>query len=239
MTELDGRIALHESFRTSVYHVGQERSPLLVVDDFLRDPDLLIDYAAIHGSFTSVSDTKYPGVRAPMPQIYSLAVRGFLGALIAETFRLGTSQLTGELAYFSLVTTRPEQLQTWQRVPHFDNSDERQLAVLHYLSPRAQGGTSFYRHRATGFEVIRPHRLVEYMAAVDAELAARAALPAAYIGGDTDCFERYASVAGTFNRLIVYRSANLHSPDIAADFPFDAAPRTGRLTANLFFKFAG
>jgi hypothetical protein len=239
MIELEGRFGLHQEFRSSVLRIGQERSPLLVIDNFLSDPGMLIDYAATHAVFSSVTDTKYPGVRAPMPQIYSLAVRAYLGTLIAETFQLGASRLAGELAFFSLLTKRPEQLQAWQRVPHFDNSDERQLAVLHYLSPRDQGGTSFYRHRATGYEIIRPQRVVEYMAAADAELAARAAAPAAYIGGDTDCFQRFATVQGTYNRLIVYHSANLHSPDIPADFQFDDAPRTGRLTANLFFKFAG
>jgi Family of unknown function (DUF6445) len=239
MTELDGKSELHEAFRTSVHHIGQERSPLLVVDDFLSDPGMLVDFAEAHANFSAVTDTRYPGVRAPMPQIYSLAVRAYLGVLIAETFRLGANQLAGELAFFSPVTVRPEQLQTWQRVPHFDNSDEQQLAALHYLSPRAQGGTSFYRHRTTGFEVIRPQRVVEYMAAVDAELGSRAPVPAAYIAADSDSFRRFAKVQGTYNRLIVYRSANLHSPDIPADFQFDSAPRTGRLTASLFFKFAG
>ena len=239
MTELDGRFGLHQEFRSSVLRIGQERSPLLVVDNFLSDPEMLIDYAAAHATFSSVNDTRYPGVRAPLPQIYSLAVRAYLGVLIAETFQLGASPLAGELAFFSLVTKRPEQLRTWQRVPHFDNSDEQQLAVLHYLSPRDQGGTSFYRHRATGYEVIRPQRVVEYMAAVDAELAAAETADAAFIGGDTVCFQRFAKVEGNYNRLIVYRSANLHSPDIPADFQFDRAPRTGRLTANLFFKFAG
>lgn len=238
MVELGEKRHLHEAFRPRVVHIGNEQSPLLVVDHFLRDPQLLIDHAAEHGAFSSVTDTKYPGVRAPLPHIYSLAVRAFLGALIADTFGLGTSPLDGELAFYSLVTTRPEQLQLRQRMPHFDSAYDRQLAVLHYLSPQEQGGTSFYRHRATGYETIRTHRIIGFTAALETELAAHAPLPARYIDGDTDSFQRFATVDGTFNRLVIYRSVNLHSPDIPADFRFDSDPRSGRLTVNLFFKYA-
>ncbi len=238
MLELDGNLRLHEEFHAGVVHIGNERSPLLVVDNFLRDPKLLVEYAASRARFVDESATKYPGVRAPIPQIYTLAVRSFLGVIIADAFQLGTSQVEGELAYFSLVTTRPEQLQPRQRIPHFDYADVRQLAVLHYLSATAQGGTSFYRHRATGFETVHAQRVLEYRAAVDGELTAGEALPAQYIGGDNRYFQRYASVQGVFNRIIVYRSAYLHSPDIPADFRFDADPRSGRLTANLFLQFS-
>jgi len=49
-----------------------ERSPVLVIDNFLSDPEVLIDFAAAHAQFESVSNAFYPGVRAPIPPIYSL-----------------------------------------------------------------------------------------------------------------------------------------------------------------------
>ncbi|HZF24694.1 MAG TPA: DUF6445 family protein [Steroidobacteraceae bacterium] len=233
MVELDGKLKLHAAFRPSVAHLGVERSPVLVVDNFLADPQVLIDYAAQESCFSAVADAFYPGIRAPIPQIYTFAVRAFLGRLISDAF--GVGEVVKELATFSLVTTPPERLQLLQRLPHFDNTDERQLAVLHYLCPAGMGGTSFYRHRATGFEAIRPARLAQYTNSMNAELTAHGPPAADYVRGDTDWFERIGGFEVEFNRLLVYRSISLHSADIPPDFSFASDPRTGRLTANTFF----
>jgi hypothetical protein len=40
-----------------------------------------------------------------------------------------------------------------------------------------------------------------------------------------------------FNRLLIYRGASLRSGNIGPGFAFDANPRTGRLTLNLFLRF--
>jgi hypothetical protein len=236
MVDLNGKLRLHADFRHAVERVGSERSPVLVIDDFLSDPQVLVDYAASHSSFGSVTDTFYPGLRAPIPEIYCFAIRAFLGELITATFDLGANQVARELATFSLVTTRRDQLQALQRLPHFDNTDERQIAVLHYLCPATCGGTSFYRHRATGFETIRPHRLAEYSQAMRDALGSNAP-PLDYIDGDTPLFERIARFEAAPNRVLIYRSISLHSADIPRDFTFDRDPRRGRLTANTFFFY--
>lgn len=237
MTDLNGKLRLHTALRHTTVHVGTERAPVLVVDNFLSDPQVLIDYAATDGLFGTVSDTFYPGIRAVIPQIYTFAVRAFLGDMIAEAFDLGSSPVVKELAHFSIVTTPPDRLQPLQRLPHFDSTDEGQLAVLHYLSPTDQGGTSFYRHRASGFETMREQRLAGYAAMIDAEVASQGLPAPRYICGDSPMFERLASFEGAFNRLLVYRSVSLHSADVGPDFRFDANPRTGRLTANTFFFY--
>ena len=221
----------------SVTHAGDGRQPVLVVDNFLGNPEVLIDYAAAHSVFDQVSDTFYPGERAPIPAIYSYAVRAFLGAAIAEAFALGAAAVTRELSHFSLVTTPPEHLTLLQRMPHFDNTDPRQLAVLHYLCGPGFGGTSFYRHRATGFEFIDESRRAAYSRAVREELAALRPAAPRYICGDDAMFARTASFAADFNRILVYHSISLHSADIAPGFAFSGDPRTGRLTANTFFFY--
>ena len=50
-------------------------------------------------------------------------------------------------------------------------------------------------------------------------------------------FERTQTFAAVFNRVLIYRSINLHSADIGPAFAFDADPRRGRLTANTFFYY--
>jgi hypothetical protein len=237
MVDLNGKLRLHDAFKAATVLIGKEREPVVVVDNFLSSPQLLIEYAATHEAFDAVSDAFYPGARAPAPQIYCFALRAFLGAIIGEAFGLQDSRISGELSHFSLVTTAPEKLQMVQRMPHFDNTNPKQIALLHYLCGPEHGGTSFYRHRRSGFEHIDDSRLSEYRNAVGADLAEFGAPPAQYICGDDVRFERTASFGAACNRVLIYRSINLHSADIAATFNFDPNPRSGRLTVNTFFYF--
>jgi Family of unknown function (DUF6445) len=237
MHDLSGKLRLHDEFSAATVRIGAEREAVVVVDNFLSSPQLLIDYAAEHSAFDVVSDTFYPGSRAPAPPIYCFVLRAFLGTLIGEAFGLPDSSITGEISHFSVVTTPPQKLQIVQRMPHFDNTNPKQLALLHYLCGPEQGGTSFYRHRRTRFEYIDEARIPAYRNAVTADLALLGPPPAQYICGDDPLFERTASFDAAFNRVLIYRSINLHSADIGSMFHFDANPRSGRLTANTFFYF--
>jgi Family of unknown function (DUF6445) len=237
MLDLNGKLRLHDAFKAATLMVGMEREPVVVVDNFLSAPQLLVDYAAAHGAFDAVSDAFYPGCRAPAPAIYCFALRAFLAPLIGQAFGLQDSHVTGELSHFSLVITAPEKLRPVQRMPHFDNTNPKQLALLHYLCGPQHGGTSFYRHRRSSFEYIDESRLSEYEKAVNEDMAELGVPPAKYICGDDPRFERTASFQAAFNRVLIYRSTNLHSADIASTFKPDANPRSGRLTANTFFYF--
>src|SRR5579863_3071979 len=235
--DLNGKLRLHPGFTSSIARIGDENSAVIVIDNFLSEPQILIDYAAAHSSFEGVSDAFYPGVRAPIPPIYCFALRAFLGELIAEAFELKGHPVVGELAHFSLVTTPPARLNLWQRLPHIDNTNPRQLAVLHYLCAGEHGGTSFYRHRGTQFEFVDEPRSAIYKKTIAAELAALGPPSGDYICADSAMFERTASFAAVFNRVLIYRSINLHSADIRPGFQFNPDPRLGRLTANTFFYY--
>jgi hypothetical protein len=237
MTDLSGQLRLHDRLRMSAVRMGTEGVPVLVVDNFLSNPEVLVDYAAEHCAFEGVTDTFYPGTRAVTPGIYCFAIRAFLGQAIGETFGLSASNVVGELSHFSLVTTPPDKLSVVQRMPHYDNTNPKQLAVLHYLCGPPFGGTSFYRHRGTGYEYVDEPRSAHYQQALSADLATQGPPPRRYIFEDDALFERTGSCAAAFNRVIVYRSINLHSADIRAAFNFQAGPRTGRLTVNTFFYY--
>lgn len=237
MTELSGQLRLHDKFCISAQRLGSEGVPVLVVDNFLSKPEILIDFAAEHCAFEGVTDTFYPGTRAVAPGIYCFAIRAFLGQAIGETFGLSASEVMGELSHFSLVTTPPDKLSVVQRMPHYDNTNPKQLAVLHYLCGAEFGGTSFYRHRGTGYEYVDEARNAPYQRALNGELANQGPPPRRYICQDDNLFERTGSCAAAFNRVIVYRSINLHSADIRPGFNFRGGPRTGRLTVNTFFYY--
>jgi len=237
MLDLNGKLRLHDEFKAGTVRIGAEREPVLVIDNFLSQPQLLVEFAAEHAAFDGVSDAFYPGCRAPVPAIYCFALRAFLGPAIERTFGLQNSVVTGELSHFSLVMTPPGRLQAVQRMPHFDNTNPKQLAVLHYLCKPEDGGTSFYRHRRSGFEFVDEGRRAAYEQAVALDFAAYGPPPAKYICGDDPRYERTHSFAAAFNRVLIYRSINLHSADIAPAFDFERDPRRGRLTANTFFFY--
>jgi hypothetical protein len=236
MLDLNGRLRLHGQCTVSTVRVGTEQQAVIVVDNFLSSPEALTDCAA-ESSFDSVSDAFYPGCRAAIPPIYCFALRAFLGNVIAEVFGLAAGTVTGELSHFSLVTTPPQTLKPVQRMPHYDTTNPKQLAVLHYLCEPKHGGTSFYRHRRTRFEFVDEARVQTYAGAVASELPSLSATAAKYICGDDARFERTYSFPAAFNRVLIYQSINLHSADIGSAFVFESNPRAGRLTANSFFFY--
>ena len=216
--------------------VGREQAPLLVLDGLMAHPRALVDFAARAVEFRPLIDAGnfYPGIRAPAPQAYMQSLFKLVAPLIAETFGLLGLPERATCAY-SITTLPPEVLAPVQRVPHFDTPHSGQIAVLHYLSDH-HSGTSFYRHRSTGFESITPDRVQPYAARLREELEASPP-PSAYAAGDTELFERIHAVEPRFDRAIVYRGRMLHSGDIDPARDLDPSPTTGRLTLNAFITW--
>lgn len=177
----------------------------------------------------------YPGVRAEVHRAMQARFLGGVEALIAETFGIARPFTDVECAY-SLVTTPPSGLTPIQRLPHFDNTDPARIAVLHYLARGEEGGTSFYRHRTTGFETVTQQRLAPYSTALETDVAAHGPIGPAYIAGDTPIFERIAHYEARFNRAIIYRGYALHCADIPDGMALPADPAAGRLTVNTFIN---
>jgi hypothetical protein len=231
MTSYDFTLNPRPAARLS--RLGREGEPLLCLDRLMRQPQALIDYAAAETRFAPVHgpDGGYPGIRAPAPLDYVEAVVRALDPVVRDAFQLGAVRLGRAECNFSLVTLAPDALAPSQRVPHIDTTDPLQFAFLHYLCGSEQGGTGFYRHRATGYEAITPEREPHYQ-------AVRATEPApapGYIHGDTPEFERIGAADAAFDRLLVYRSRQLHSGLVAGTGSSD--PRKGRLTANIFLSY--
>lgn len=214
--------------------IGNEQSPLLVVDNFIPQPETLVDYAASQKFLAN--SPYYPGVRAAAPAAYRQFMLHNLQDTLIECFELPATKLGFSVCHFSLVTTPPERLKLLQRIPHFDTTEKHALAAVHYLFQGDQGGTAFYRHRKTGFECIDESRTLEYYRSLESENNGPH-LPKTtdgYIQGDTPLFEQIAQQPGVFNRLIVYRRHALHSGVITKDTSLSADPRLGRLTISSF-----
>jgi hypothetical protein len=214
-------------------HVGNARAAVLVVEHVWPDPDALIEAAAGRTDYGTRS-LYYPGVRSVAPPEYAHGIVASLRELIRSTFDL-QDELVITDSTFSLVVTPEEKLVPFQRVPHFDSVDQNRIALLHYLcAPGRGGGTSFYRHRSTGIEIVTAESQEEYIRTVNAEVRAAGMPPPRYVDGDTQLFERIAKYDAVFNRALIYRGSMLHSVNVPPDFVPDANPRTGRLTLNTF-----
>jgi hypothetical protein len=230
-------LAVNAAGSSCVHRVGREGQPVIVIDDFMAEPEGLIVYAESGDPFQASPHDYYPGVRKPAPPQYAAELCAKYAKLLREVFALGASEPDVLLSALSITTIRPEKLRPIQRLPHFDTSDPRQLAVVHYLCEARHGGTSFYRHRKTGYETIAQDRLKQYAALLKQQVMTEYAPPAEYMGGDNALFERIASFDARFNRALIYPSNLLHSGNILLTCSEDHPPRTARLTVNTFLKF--
>ena len=236
MLDLNGKLELHPEFRHEVVRIGNDAAPVVVIDNFLSHPEIVREYVFTQAVFKP-GHASYPGIQSVVPPVYVHGLRLFLVDIIKSTFGLENAQLVKAFSGFSLVTTTPDKLSIVQCLPHFDSTDRKQIALLHYICPPGYGGTVFYRHRGTGYEHVDETRLANYTGSVEAELRELGGVPARYVNDSTPMFERIAGFEPVFNRVLIYRSMTLHSADIAEDFAFDPDPRTGRLTVNALFNF--
>jgi hypothetical protein len=223
---------LHSKFSYQALVVGREKTPLLIIDNFIQDAQSLVDFCVANNTFSKV-DNFYPGLRMSAPQLYIYAVHYYLAELFANVFGLTPNKIAGGKSLYSMVITPPEQLEQKQCLPHIDSFLIGDLACVHYLCDTDKGGTSFYRHKKTGYEKITSATIDIYNQSVIEE-GALAFEKKSYMNGSNDFFERIVEIDAIFNRMIVYPSNILHSGNISADFNFDPNPANGRLTLNSF-----
>lgn len=227
-------IFAHPELSVKAEYIGNDKSPVLIIDNFMQNAERLVDYAA--QSRFGVASQFYPGLRAAGFREYAEGASQILTPYIQDVFDWQERDVKPVECMFSVVTTRPENLIPFQRIPHIDGTEQNILALLHYLSPAEMGGTSFYRHKSSGYERMDEVKYNSYAKTLEQEVAQSGLPPAEYISGDTDLYEKIAHYPARFNRAIVYRGASLHSGEIPNESSFSADPREGRLTVNTFIQ---
>ena len=217
--------------------LGNEGEPLVVVDHFFEQAAALASIAAIRPFREDVKF--YPGVRTAAPKEYYLAIKRLLKTELSSRFGFDSKDILGIDCALSIVNKAPNELNLYQRIPHFDTPKKNGIACVHYLFPDDGrfGGTSFYRHKSTGFEFVNQARLKEYHDRLRGELESIGVPnPPQYIMGDTDLFTRYHVCDAKFNRALFYRTSSLHSGDIYPDHNFSGKPNEARLTLTSFIQ---
>ena len=221
-----------------LHRAGIEKTPIIVVDDVVDNPDALVDYAASLAPFPPVEGNHYPGLRLPLPD--EPIVADYLSAVCRTLARLmgsayGIRNFAVHSASFSIVTKRPSELGPQQAIPHFDSADPLFFAVLHYLSHHDGSATAFFRHARTGFETLTPQRAGPYGQAREKDKATYGTAQG-YMCGSANGFEEIGRVHARYNRLVVYPGNMFHSGILPDGYDFSPDPRRGRLTANIFLN---
>jgi len=227
---------LCEDANIECYKVGNEQQEVVLVDNYLKGALALKERAVQINEFAR-ADSFYPGVRMPVPQEYTIALVKNFGFFMEQFFHLEVRQIKKATSKFSIITTRENDLNLLQRIPHFDSPSRKGLAFIHYLQSVPSMGTSLYRHKPTNFEYVDEQRYSSYTEKIQERFPAEATYPEGYINGSTDQFEEIASFDAVFNRLLMYRGTSLHCGKIGRDYNYDPNPATGRLTVTSFFEF--
>lgn len=222
-------------------HVGNEKTPVFILDNFLENlnEDLLQGVDKL--PFDDAS-TYYPGIRAKLPEEYIVAVAQAVVPLLTQIYKIPPTYKLGFFdSYYSLVTQSPKALSVEQQIPHFDGTEDFRFALLHYLNPSLNptqhGGTAFFRHNPTGAERILETNVDQYLSSVSEYFDCHGAPKGKYIDNSDHQFNKIGEIPYVQNRMAMYPGNLLHSGIINPSIDIDPNPITGRLTANIFINF--
>ena len=202
---------------------SQHSPDLLVVDDFFRDPDSIraLALAQEYGS-----DLRYyKGLRTH---------DRFLWPHLREEFgRLLGKEITEWLGYPANGIFQ----QTSNDDPLVWHHDTQQYAAAVYLNPggAAGGGTTFWRDKTYGCRHAPRHRAeASRLGGEEAIASAESVVYDTYNVSHPDNWELVESVAGLYNRLVIWDAKLIHSATSYSEFAGDA-PSSTRLVQLFFF----
>lgn len=225
--------------RVSQFTMGREANIALLIDNFHPSPQALIQAASNGDSFIQGKNDFYPGKRKPLDNNYRQFLQAAVEPHLRQTYNIThKAQCTLSLCAYSLTTTPTRKLKPIQQIPHIDTHEAMKFAVVHYICNERFGGTSFYRHRSSGFESITDKRLSAYFSQLKSEVAKQNDKPPAYIRESCALFEKINDVALVFNRALIYPSNLLHSGNIDPLLGLSSDPQHGRLTINSFISMS-
>lgn len=218
-----GILAAHQNPDHQRFVYDTHTPHVLVVDNFFRDPDEIrsIALAAEYGEnprfYKGVRSTQrflWPGLREELGRLLGTPVTEWLGHNANGVFQ-----------------------QTSHQDPLVWHHDGQSYAGAVYLTPDAppSSGTSFWRDRTFGCRRRPDHRFErERLGSAEAVAAAKATVYDPYNIEHGDNWELMESVAGLYNRLVVWDAAMFHSATTYDHFTEGGTAST-RLVQLFFF----
>jgi hypothetical protein len=230
--------ACNDDAEVRLAHIGRRGITVTMIDNVLHDPEgvAALGYAQ---SYAADRGNLYPGLRAPMPESFSTAFRAWLTPILQRSGVLADSRtINHDASFFSIVTTASRDLLPIQCIPHYDSTDPKLFAAVIYLCDTRFSGTSFYRHRRTGYEEITEENQKNYRIALDSDMHRHGVPKREYMNGDSLLFEVIFSNELRFNSAIVYPGRALHAANIKAQLNPPKNQNEWRLTVTTLLHTA-
>ncbi len=236
---IEPAIKLNPSADCEIRPIG-DAGQVVIVDDFLLNPQELIDFAVTNSRRFTVPPKSYPGFTLPLSPSSSQDVQRFIRSTMSKHFGFLRGGI-GLTTILSMTTLAPHQLSNLQRLCHTDPKtapDRQNYAALVYLFEDGRlGGTGFYRWKqrelieeATALELQNPAAALEFLQAHFPTYNE----PAAYLTASNEIVELIDVVPAKFNRFVFYAGDVPHSAYIAHPERLTDNFREGRLTLNFF-----
>lgn len=219
-----------------------ENAFYVVVDDFLENPDLLVEYAVRHPGDFSHPNVGFPGKQIRVTDDAMRDIFRFVRSRMSQAFTFMRGRI-GIRSLLSMVTLPPHELSSMQRICHIDPNPDagraKYAALLYLFHDERLGGTSFYRWRDEEL-IWEAVRMLRREPAEGEELLKRHFKtfrePPRYMAESNEIAELLCTVPARFNRFVFYSGDIPHSAAITGPELLTNDPRTGRLTLNLFFS---
>jgi hypothetical protein len=216
--------------------IGLHRTAVTRIENVFQNPDGVAALGFAQ-SYAADRSNLYPGLRTPMPESFSTAFCAWLTPILQRNGMLqGNRALYRDSSFFSVVTTAAQDLLPIQRIPHYDSTDPSLFAAVIYLCDTRFAGTSFYRHRKTGYEEITAENQRNYHLTLDTEMRVHGPPKKEYINGDSLLFESVFSNELQFNSAIVYPGRILHAANIDRQFSPPKDQSDWRLTVTALLQ---
>jgi hypothetical protein len=230
--------AFNDDAEVRLARIGRRGIAVTLIDNVLRDPEGVAALGFAQ-SYAEDRSNLYPGLRAPLPASFSNAFRAWLTPILQRNGVLESNRaLCRDTSFFSVVTTASTDLLPIQRIPHYDSTDPDLLAAVIYLCDTRFSGTSFYRHRKTGYEEITEANRHNYQLALDNDLRIHGVPPHEYVNGDSVLFEAIFSTELKFNSAVIYPGRILHAGNIKKKFDPPKDKSDWRLTITALLQSA-
>jgi hypothetical protein len=231
---------INPQHKQQIIYVGNEQTPVFVVDELLLDLSATIAEARqAHYVQQPSIGSYYPGKRAPVGSDYGMTVLQFAAQAFYHFFKVPRSlTLYPQDGSYSQINVVERDMHLLQCIPHYDNTNTYGFAILHYLNPGNFGGTGFFRHVPSGYENISEQRKPAYLQSAQAHIDQYGNPQQAYIRQSNDHYELIYEIEYRPNRLLLYPSTVLHSALIKnpqSEIQDDV--NVGRLSANFFLEF--
>lgn len=208
----------------------------VIVDDFLVDPQAMVNLALARRAEFIDALGYYPGPELALPELAPVLEQFFTVHIRRE---LGARRTLSANCRLTLATRAPEQLKPLQRICHRDVNQlapgEGAAAMVAYLFRDDQlGGTSFYVPRVSLDEALAVQR--EGARLDNDDFTRLIGTPPGYMTASNRFFEQVQEAPAAWNRAVFYNADVFHSGHITAPHLLDADPARGRLTMNGFFR---